>query len=282
MAPPDGISRRSSNFDSASGILAADVLPDSMMSRATTAFSTPSLRASGSMIRRFAWCGTNAASSLGSTPAFSHTCRASGGNAYVAQRNTDWPACLMYGRHPSIWITSFNSGAEPQTTGLMPAGSSSAQAVTIAAPAPSPNRTAVDRSLQSVTSDSFSAPTTITFRAAPARIAWSALASAYEKPEQAVLMSYAPGALTPSFEATRVATFGHRSTEEHVATTIRSMSAAVSPEFANALPAAAADMSATVSPSAMRRSAMPTRSRIHASFVSTIFASSALVSTRLG
>src|SRR2546430_15323844 len=59
----EGISRRSTSLDRASGTLAAEVLPDSMMSLATTAFVTPSLRASGSMIRRLAWCGTNAARS---------------------------------------------------------------------------------------------------------------------------------------------------------------------------------------------------------------------------
>jgi len=86
----------------------------------------------------------------------------------------------------------------------------------------------------------------------------------------------------PSLAATRVATFGQRSTEEQVATTTRSMSAAVSPDAASALPAAAVAMSATDSVSATRRSAMPTRLRIHSSLVSTTRASSSLVSTRAG
>ena len=107
----------------------------------------------------------------------------------------------------------------------MPGGSSSAVAVTTAAPAPSPKMMAVDRSVQSMRSESFSAPITMALREAPARIAWSTVASAYEKPEQAVLRSNAPGALMPSVGATRVATFGQRSTEEQVATTTRSMSA---------------------------------------------------------
>ncbi len=97
-----------------------------------------------------------------------------------------------------------------------------------------------------------------------------------------MLRSYAPGATTPSFDATRVATFGQRSTDEQVATMTRSMSAAVRPEAASALPAAAAAMSATVSESAMRRLTMPTRSRIQASLVSTIWARSSLVRTREG
>jgi hypothetical protein len=108
------------------------------------------------------------------------------------------------------------------------------------------------------------------------------VASAYEKPEQAVLRSNAPGAEMPSLLATRVATLGQRSAAEQVATTTRSMSPAVRPEPASALSAAAAAMSATVSPSAMRRVAIPTRSRIQASFVSTIRARSSLLSTREG
>jgi hypothetical protein len=62
-----------------------------------------------------------------------------------------------------------------------------------------------------------------------------------------------------------------------------SMSAADRPEPASAFSAAAPAMSATVSSgAAMRRSAMPTRSRIHSSLVSTIWASSSLVTTREG
>ena len=86
----------------------------------------------------------------------------------------------------------------------------------------------------------------------------------------------------PSRAATRVATFGQRSIEEQVATTTRSMSAAVSPEPASAFSAAEVAMSATVSASAIRRSAMPTRSRIHSSLVSIVLARSSLVTTREG
>ncbi len=75
-------------------------------------------------------------------------------------------------------MASFLSGADPQTTGPIPAGSPSGTAVTTAAPAPSAKMIDVDRSVQSVMSESFSAPTTIALRLAPARIAWSALASA--------------------------------------------------------------------------------------------------------
>jgi hypothetical protein len=48
---------------------AADVLPEWMTSVATLAWGAPSLPASDSMMRRFAWCGTNAASSVGAIPA---------------------------------------------------------------------------------------------------------------------------------------------------------------------------------------------------------------------
>ena len=146
-----------------------------------------------SMIRALAWCGTNAASSVGSTPARSQACSASGASAVVAQRKTACPSCWMYGRQPSMRTASPFSGAEPQTTGPMPAGSSSAVAVTTAAPAPSPKMMQVERSVQSVKSESFSAPMTIALRDAPARMAWSTVPSAYEKPEQAVLRSNAPG-----------------------------------------------------------------------------------------
>ena len=185
----------------------------------------------------------------------------------------------MYGRQPSIRIALPISGLEPHTTGPIPGSSA---ALTTAAPAPSPNRTQVERSVQSVTSDSFSAPMTIALRAAPARIAWSTVASAYGKPEHAVLTSNAPGALMPSFAATRQATLGDQSTELQVATTIRSMSAAPRPEPASALPAAAVAMSATVSLSAMRLVTMPTRSRIHWSLVSMICDRSSLVTTFCG
>nr|BFE75598.1 hypothetical protein GCM10020092_088990 [Actinoplanes digitatis] len=86
----------------------------------------------------------------------------------------------------------------------------------------------------------------------------------------------------PSRAATREATFGQRSIDEQVATTTMSMSAAVSPELARAFSAAKVAMSATDSASATRRSAMPTRSRIHASLVWTISARSSLVITREG
>jgi hypothetical protein len=53
-----------------------------------------------SMIRRFAWCGTNAARLAGSTPARSQAASATGCSAVVDQRNTVWP---------SWWMNEFRS-----------------------------------------------------------------------------------------------------------------------------------------------------------------------------
>src|SRR4051794_18753600 len=158
---PEGTSRRSTSFDRASGTLAAEVLPDPTRSLATTTSGPrPSRFTMPSMMRVLAWCGMKAASSSGRTPAFSQVSSANGARAVVAQRKTIWPSCWMYGCQPSIRSTSPLSGAEPQSTGPTPGSSPSATPVTTAAPAPSPNRTAVLRSVQSVTSDSFSAPIT--------------------------------------------------------------------------------------------------------------------------
>src|SRR3984885_8272886 len=65
---PDGISPRSSILARASGIEADDVLPAVTMSSATSACGAPSLRAIASTIRRLAWGGPDAASSVGSIP----------------------------------------------------------------------------------------------------------------------------------------------------------------------------------------------------------------------
>src|SRR3569833_1142207 len=98
---------------------------------------------------------------------------------------------MIYARQPSILSHSPITGTEPQTTGPLPVSSPSGTAARTAAPAPSPNSTQVERSDQSVRSVSFSEPITIALRAEPARIAWSAIAVAYEEPEQAVFTSTA-------------------------------------------------------------------------------------------
>jgi hypothetical protein len=87
----------------------------------------------------------------------------------------------------------------------------------------------------------------------------------------------------PSLVATVAATFGMAVSAVQVATTTRSMSAAGRPLAASAFPPAAVAMSARLSSGpAIRLLAIPTRLRIHSSVVSTVAASSSLVTTRAG
>ena len=87
----------------------------------------------------------------------------------------------------------------------------------------------------------------------------------------------------PSRLATVAATFGICTSGVQVATMTRSTSAGDSPLAAIALPPACTAMSATVSSGpAILRLAMPTRLRIHSSSVSTVCASSSLVTTLAG
>lgn len=159
----------------------------------------------------------------------------------------------------------------------------SPDASTTAAPAPSPTSTQVVRSLQSVTSDILSAPITRARVAAPARTAWSAVARAWVNPAQTTLMSIAAGDGMPMRAATRAAMFGERSMAVEVATRTRSMSPGARPAAASALAAACAASSSTGSSGpAMWRVRMPTRDVIHSSLVSTMPASSSLVSTLAG
>ncbi len=73
-----------------------------------------------SMIRRFAWCGTNAASSVGSTPARSQAFLATGCSAVVAQRNTACPSCVRNELRSLMQILSAMAPSLPHTTGPMP------------------------------------------------------------------------------------------------------------------------------------------------------------------
>lgn len=151
-------------------------------------------------------------------------------------------------------------------------------ASTTAAPAPSPTRTQVVRSVQSVTSDILSAPMTSARVAAPARTAWSAVARACGNPAQTTLTSIAAGEGMPRRAATRAAVFGDRSIAVEVATTTRSTVSGPCPAAASALAAACAASSSTGSSGPARwRVRMPTRLRIHSSLVSTMPARSSLV-----
>ena len=87
----------------------------------------------------------------------------------------------------------------------------------------------------------------------------------------------------PSRCATTAETFGIDASVLQVATMTRSMSAGDRPLPASALPPATTAMSATLSSGpANRRLTMPTRLRIHSSFVSTWAARSSLVTTLPG
>ncbi|OLT01927.1 hypothetical protein BJF90_29910 [Pseudonocardia sp. CNS-004] len=157
----------------ASGIDADEVFPEWMMSSATTMSSrAPSLRrrrATASTMRRLAWWGTNTSMSAGVSPAISIAFNATGAILVVAQRNTAWPSCasaLFSGLMRMAWAMS---PALPQASGPTPTEAASAAGPRTAAPAPSAKMIAVERSVQSIQSDSFSAPITSTCRDDPAR-----------------------------------------------------------------------------------------------------------------
>lgn len=155
--------------------------------------------------------------------------------------------------------------------------------MTTAAPAPSPIRTQVERSVQSTMSPILSAPMTSARVAAPARIAWSAVASAWVNPEQTTLMSITAGEPMPRRAATRADMLGERSMAVEVATRTMSMSEGCSPAVARALAAACAARSSTGSSGPPTcRVLMPTRLVIHSSLVSTMTARSSLVRTLAG
>lgn len=119
--------------------------------------------------------------------------------------------------------------------------------------------------------------------AAPARTAWSAVASAWVNPEQTTLMSMTAGEPMPRRAATRADMLGDRSMAVDVATRTRSMSAGCSPAEARALAAACAASSSTGSSGPPTcRVLMPTRLVIHSSLVSTMAARSSLVRTLAG
>jgi cytochrome P450 len=171
LGAPDGISPRLIMAVRASGMDAADVLPEWTMSVATLAWGAPSLPAIDSMMRRFAWCGTNAASSLGAIPAAAHARLATGCSAVVAQRNTAWPSCVKKDRRSLMMILSRCVPSLPQITGPIPGRAVSVAGPTTAAPAPSAKMTHVLRSVQSIHCEYFSAPITSAYREVPARTA---------------------------------------------------------------------------------------------------------------
>ncbi len=88
----------------------------------------------------------------------------------------------MLFRVPVMPTASQLEPSEPHTVGEMPGVS---LGPTIAAPAPSPSRNEMERSVGSTMSDSFSAPTTRTYSARPDRMKESACAMPYVYPAHA-------------------------------------------------------------------------------------------------
>lgn len=166
----------------ASGTEAAEVLPVSAMSRPmTTSSPRPSCLASSSTMRMFAWCGTNTSTSSTVSPESSSISRTFCAVCQTAQRNTVRPSCSRVGHsalpsrksvsEPVIRMVFQLSPSLPQTVGPI-IGTSLAP--TTAAPAPSPSRKEMVRSVGETKSESFSAPITSTLRALPERIRESA------------------------------------------------------------------------------------------------------------
>ncbi len=121
---------------------------------------------------------------------------ATGAICQTAQRKTERPSCSRAGQTTSspaacasrtssqerlFLMASHCPPSLPHTVGPMPGTS---EGPTTTAPAPSAKRKAVERSVRSVKSVSFSAPTTSTWRAVPPRTRSLAWASAWQNPAQ--------------------------------------------------------------------------------------------------
>jgi hypothetical protein len=103
------------------------------------------------------------------------------------------------------------------------------------------------------------------------------------KPVHAAEISSAAALVAPSSACRSHAVDGSRRSGVAVESTIRSSSPGWMPARSIAMREACAAMSAApISAGAMRRSWMPVRSRIHSSFVSSVFDSSSFVTTRSG
>ena len=144
--------------------------------------------------------------------------------------------------------------------GWLPASSTTA-------PAPSPNRTQVPRSFQSMMREKTSVPTTSAQRVEPERINLSATVMAYTKPVQTACKSKAGLELaTPSLRCKIAAVLGNIMSGVDVATIIRSTSSADLPAASSAWEQAsvARSLAETVE-SARYRMRIPVRSMIHSS-----------------
>ena len=136
------------------------------------------------------------------------------------------------------------------------------------APAPSPNRMLVPRSVKFRNRLNTSAPISRTVSAMPEVTNAVAVDSPYEKPAHAACTSKA-GQVTPSLRWVHTAVEGKGISPVVVATTIMSICSGLTPALSSASrPAASARSDVTVPSSANRRDSMPVRSRIHSSDVS--------------
>src|SRR4030081_2466531 len=148
----------------------------------------------------------------------------------------------------------------------------------MAAPAPSPKRTQVFRSVQLVMEVNLSAPMTSTVSCACEVINCWAISKPKRKPAQAAEISRQAALVAPIFFCTKQAVAGNNISGVAVATRIISISAGEIPACAMAWSAAFAAMSLVCSSFATtRRSLIPVRVVIHSSLFSTILHRSALV-----
>ncbi len=136
----------------------------------TTESDRPMRLASMSMIRMFAWCGRNTSMSSGWRPAASMAAVAALAISKLAHLKTVGPFWRRVGHEVSVpsftlsqeWVMFTASACEPSdphTVGPIPGVSDGPMT---AAPAPSPRRKEIERSVGSMTSDMRSAPTTRT------------------------------------------------------------------------------------------------------------------------
>src|SRR5512133_1897612 len=156
--------------------------------------------------------------------------------------------------------------------------SSLSTASTTAAPAPSPNRIQVLRSVQSTMRDNTSAPITSTFFAVPVRIYLSAMERPYTKPEHAAEISKTAALTAPISCWTIQEVAGKGKSGVTVPRTIISSSVASMPAMSRARREASTAKVEVNSPStAIRRCLIPVLDVIHSSLVSTIRSRSRLV-----
>src|SRR5690625_24818 len=283
---PSSMRPSSSALRSASGMEAVELFPYSSTVTTTRSISSPSFWRAASMMRRFAWWGTNRLMSAGSRPAFSTASRVDVSMTRTANLNTSRP--FMYSESASSvpsgrrvpmlrwcrWRAPLPSA--PVTIDFRPYRSGTAS--TTAAPAPSPNRTAVERSSQSTIFVSASAPITSTFSCLPASTRPAATSRPYSQPGQAARRSNA-AAFRPNASCTSAAVDGNSASGVLVATmTMLTPSSASRPwRSTRSCTLLTARSEVYSSSAAMWRRRMPVRVTIHSSVVSIIFSRSSFV-----